>query len=252
MYQPTRLQLRTGAVLVKQQKNSNCTRPGPLTSIRRPKTWCNASSSSRVHQLLSTVKSTVCCNGAACSVYLQWSACKGAGRCSWRRPPHPLAPRTPRRRTPAPGTSPRTPPASHPRHRRPAPPLPSLGPLVWRRRKNAASGEQSDHARRGWMASARVAYPPSSGRVSTQRSRPSPATASPSTVLPAAETAAALIGDSHDPYGATTAFSAAAEACECIATGRACARVAAAGSCGVEESRGEVRWGERRCCQDRG
>lgn len=91
------------------------------------------------------------------------------------------------------------------------------------------------------MASARVAYPPSSGRVSTQRRRPSPATASPSTVLPAAETAAALIGDSHDPYGATTAFSAAAEACECIATGRACARVAAAGSCGVEESRGEVR-----------
>lgn len=46
------------------------------------------------------------------------------------------------------------------------------------------------------------AYPPSSGRVSTQTSRPSPAMASPSTVLPAAETTAALIGDSQDPYGA--------------------------------------------------
>jgi hypothetical protein len=45
-------------------------------------------------------------------------------------------------------------------------------------------------------------YPPSSGRFSTDTRRPSPATASPSTIFPAAETAAAVIGEPQDPYGA--------------------------------------------------
>ena len=64
------------------------------------------------------------------------------------------------------------------------------------------------------------AYPPSSGRVSTQTSRPSPAMANPSAVLPAAETTAALIGDSQDPYGAVD-FPVAPEAARgCIAAVR--------------------------------
>ena len=64
------------------------------------------------------------------------------------------------------------------------------------------------------------AYPPCSGRFSTQTRRPSPATASPSTVLPATDAAAAVIGDAQDPYGAV-AFSAATEARGCIPAARA-------------------------------
>jgi hypothetical protein len=62
------------------------------------------------------------------------------------------------------------------------------------------------------------AYPPSSGRVSTQTSRPSPARAKTSTIRPAAEKAAAVIGDSQDPYGAVV-FSECPEAWGCIAIG---------------------------------
>ncbi|CAN6214585.1 unnamed protein product, partial [Urochloa humidicola] len=64
-----------------------------------------------------------------------------------------------------------------------------------------------------------LAYPPSAGRFSTKTRRPSPATASPSTVFPAADTAAAVIGDSQDPYGAVT-FAAPPEAWGCIAAVR--------------------------------
>jgi len=105
------------------------------------------------------------------------------------------------RRTPARGSAPRTPAASHPEPCRLAPPVPSRGPRAWRRNGKSTTLSSKISERSPWKRGAGGwAYPPSSGRVSTQTSRPSPATASPSAVLPAAETAAALIGDSQDPY----------------------------------------------------
>jgi hypothetical protein len=82
------------------------------------------------------------------------------------------------------------------------------------------------------------AYPPSSGRVSTQTSRPSPAMANPSAVLPAAETTAALIGDSQDPYGAVD-FPVAPEAARgCIAAVRSRSSGRRVGGVDEREARG--------------